>query len=153
MKFLKWLPWLAMVIIAAGALAIGSVRHSTPTLDQRVLAIAGQFSCPVCQGETAAESNTPPSLEIRSFIRHSLQQGQTTSQIKSELVHDYGPGILEAPQTRGISLWVWVVPILVVLAAAGGLALAFSRWRGRLDRAPEPTDDDRDLVRQALGTD
>lgn len=153
MKLLKWLPWVAMVLIAAGALAIGSVRHGSPTLNQRVLAIAGQFSCPVCQGETAAESNTPPSLEIRSFIRHSLQQGQTTSEIKSELVHDYGPGILEAPQTRGISLWVWVVPVFAALAAAGGLAFAFSRWRRRLVGAPEPTDDDRDLVREALGTD
>jgi cytochrome c-type biogenesis protein CcmH len=148
----RWLPWLAMAVIAAVALAVGSSRPSTPTLTQRVDAIASGVRCPVCQGETAAESNTPPSVEIRSFIRQSLQQGQSVRQIKAQLVAHYGAEILERPPSTGLGLWVWVLPAVAVAAALAGLALAFSRWRRRLATAAPPSEDDRALVARALGS-
>lgn len=149
----RWLPWLAMAAVMVTALAVGAGRVEHSTLDQRVTAIAGQVRCPVCEGETAAQSDTPPSVEIRAFIRSSLQKGESVGQIKSALVADYGASILERPQTRGLSLWVWVLPGLAVVAAAGALAFGFTRWRRRLQSSRGPSAEDRDLVTRALGPD
>ena len=146
----RWLPWVAMVLVVAGALVVGARQAGRPTLEQRVTSLAAQVRCPVCQGETAAESGTPPSVEIRAFIRRSLEEGQSVTQIKSKLVAYYGPGILEQPPVKGMALVVWVLPVIAVLLAATGLALAFRRWRRRLEGAGELNDEDRDLVVRAL---
>lgn len=145
-----WLPWVAMVLVVAGALAVGSQRSGRPTLDQGVTALAGQVRCPVCQGETAAESDTPPSVEIRTFIRQSLREGRSPAQIKSTLVADYGPGILEQPQAKGVALVVWALPVAAVFLAIVGLTLAFRRWGRQLGDAGRPSADDRELVDRAL---
>ncbi|MGH3420599.1 MAG: cytochrome c-type biogenesis protein, partial [Streptosporangiaceae bacterium] len=120
-----------------------------PTLDARVQHIAGEVRCPVCEGESAAQSSAPASVQIRDTIRRELQAGQSDSQILTGLVASYGPGILEKPQASGISLVVWVVPVLAVVAAIAGLTWAFARWRAKA-AAPAPDDADRALVGQAL---
>jgi hypothetical protein len=42
---------------------------------------------------------------------------------------------------------VWALPVVVLVAAGAGLALAFRRWRG--GGAARATDDDRALVEAA----
>ncbi len=127
----KWGPWAVLLVVAAAALAIGLHRTSTPSLDAQVQSIASQARCPVCNGETVAQSQTAPSVEIRNQIRSDLLAGKTKSQILHELVQDYGPGVLEKPQTSGIALAVWVVPVIIIVAAAAALVLVLRRWKVR----------------------
>ena len=127
----KWGPWAALIITAVVVLSIGLHSSSTPSLDARVQSIASQVRCPVCAGETVAQSQTAPSVEIRNQIRSELVAGRSRSQILAGLVQAYGPGILEKPQTSGIDLVVWVVPVVAVVAAAGGLVLVLRRWKVR----------------------
>jgi cytochrome c-type biogenesis protein CcmH len=110
--------------------------------------LAGMVRCPVCEGQSAAESQAPASVQIRDQIRQELSAGESQSQILSGLVAAYGPGILEKPEARGVGLLLWVLPVLAVVAAIAGLALAFRRWRPR--RAAGVTAADRDLVDRAL---
>jgi cytochrome c-type biogenesis protein CcmH len=142
------LLWIGLILVAVVALAIGSQRHSHPTLQQRTMAIAGVVRCPVCVGETAAQSNVPASLEIRATIRSELQAGESRSEILSRLVTSYGPGILEQPPAHGVDVLLWVLPGLAVVLAAAALVLAFLRWRP--GRASRVSDDDRDVVRRLL---
>jgi cytochrome c-type biogenesis protein CcmH len=147
----RWWPWIGLVVVVAVALAIGSQRQSHQTLQQRTLSIAGAVRCPLCVGETAAQSNIPASVEIRAVIRQELLAGDSRSQILSHLVASYGPGILEKPPARGINWLLWVLPVGGVILAVAGLSLAFRRWRpARLARV---SDDDRRLVGGLLGPD
>jgi len=146
----RWAPWVLIGLVLVVALAVGVQRHSHPTLDQRVEQLAGQYRCPSCDGETAAQSNTATSIAIRSLIKADLQQGQSAADIRSQLVGDYGPSILESPETHGFTLLVWVVPVVAVGAAAIGLGLAFRRWKSRLAASAAPTDADRVLVNEVL---
>lgn len=125
----KWGPWGVLVAVAVIVLAAGLHRSSHPDLDARVQSVASQVRCPVCNGETVAQSQAAPSVEIRDQIRQDLQQGESQSQILSGLVKAYGPGILEKPQASGVSLFVWVIPVVGVVAGAGGLILVLRRWR------------------------
>ena len=125
--------WAAVIVAAVVALVIGATSGPSPhlTMQQRVYDVAGQLRCPVCNGESAAESNTPPSVEMRNQIESWLKAGQSTSQIKSEMVASYGSGILEKPQAKGVSLLVWLLPMIGVVAGVGGLVYAFHRWNQR----------------------
>jgi cytochrome c-type biogenesis protein CcmH len=134
-RYWRWGPWLALVGLAALLLAVGSHRTSHPTLDAQVMHIANQVRCPVCDGETAAQSSAPASVQIRSEIRQELLAGQTSGQILAGLVRDYGSGILEKPQSSGVGLVVWVAPVVATVLAAAALVFAFVRWRRRAQPA------------------
>jgi cytochrome c-type biogenesis protein CcmH len=121
-----------LVLVATGGLVFGLHRSSSrPTINQEVLQIAGEVRCPVCNGETAAQSQAAASVQIRNQILHELQAGESKDQILAGLVQAYGTGILEKPQPSGVGLVVWVVPVVAVLVAAGVLGLAFVRWRNK----------------------
>ncbi len=129
-------------------LAVGSHRSARPTLEQRTMHLAGEVRCPVCAGQSAAQSDSPASLAIRDQIRQGLVAGQPSSRIIGELVASYGQGILEKPSAHGVGLLVWALPIVGVAAAIVGLGVAFGRWRPR--RRPHATGADHLVVAAAL---
>jgi cytochrome c-type biogenesis protein CcmH/NrfF len=144
----RWLPWIGLVLIAVAVVVIGTHRNSHRSLQAETMHIAGMVRCPVCEGQSVAQSQGPASVQIRNQIQQELVAGQHQPQILSGLVAAYGPGILEKPQARGVGLVVWVVPVVAVVAAVAGLALAFARWRPR--PVAKLSDADRMLVDQAL---
>ena len=140
----KWGPWALLVVVAAVVLAIGLQRGGGPaTLDARVAQLAGQLRCPVCHGETVAQSQSSVSVEIRAEIRADLQKGESQGQIFSSLVASYGQSILEKPQANGISVVVWVLPVVAVLLGAVGVVLIVRRWGsgGDPDGSPVAADE------------
>ena len=145
-----WLPWVAVAVAVAVALAVGTHRSpGSGSIESRTLSIASQVRCPVCVGETAAESQTAASVEIRSIIRQRLAEGQSTATILAYFRQIPGPSMLEKPSSHGAGLLLWGGPVIAVVIAAGGLALVFRRWRPTARRAA--TDGDQRLVGRALG--
>ncbi len=148
--WLRWAPWLLLGVVAVVVLAVGTHRSTShPTVAAETLHIAGLVRCPVCEGQSAAQSDAPASVQIRAQIQRELVAGEHQGQILAGLVDSYGPGILEQPEARGVDLIVWVLPVIAVVAAVAGLAVAFSRWRPR--QSGTVSDADRALVEAALG--
>jgi cytochrome c-type biogenesis protein CcmH len=146
-----WAPWIALAVVAATVLVVGTHHHNRSSLDATTLHVAGLVRCPVCEGQSAAQSEAAASVQIRTQIHQELAAGQDQSQILAGLVAAYGPGILEKPEARGVGLVVWVLPVLAFVVAVAGLAAAFARWRPRRD--PSVNEADRRLVEQALRDD
>lgn len=151
-RWRRWLPWALLLAVAIAALAVGTHGSSAPaSLDGRVMHIASEVRCPVCEGQSAAQSQSAASLQIRDQIRQELSGGESEGQILAGLVRAYGPSVLEKPQATGVGLLVWVLPVLALLAGAGGLVIAFRRWRSGMARPSSGlSDDDRRLVDEAL---
>ncbi|HMK97170.1 MAG TPA: cytochrome c-type biogenesis protein CcmH [Acidimicrobiales bacterium] len=128
--------------LAAGAGAFG-LRGPPPTLYERTLQVAGQYRCPVCQGETVASSDAPEAVEIKQLVQEWLSQGKSPDQVKAYLLSRYGPSVLERPPASGLGTLLWALPVVVVVLATAGLGAAFYRWRRpRASRArpvPSPT--------------
>jgi cytochrome c-type biogenesis protein CcmH len=77
-------------------------------------------------------------VQIKSFISQRIAQCATAQQIKSELVANYGQGILAAPSHKGFDLLAWWLPIAGVLGGALALGVGVWRWsRRRRDDAPD----------------
>ena len=147
----RWVPWVVLGVVAVAVLAVGTHRSSHPTMQAETLHIAGMVRCPVCSGESAAQSSAPASVQIRDQIGQELAAGEHQSQILSGLVGAYGPGILEKPEASGVGLVVWVLPVIAVVVAVAGLMLAFARWRPR--QVAPVSEADRALVDRALRDD
>lgn len=111
---------LAVLLLPAAARA--------QSLDDRVYAISRQLMCPVCAGQTVAESDAAVAREMRDIIRQKLLAGETPDQILRYFVAQFGDGVLAEPPRRGLSAVLYLGP---PLALALGLALAaifIRRW-------------------------
>jgi len=67
----------------------------------------------------------------RALIRGYIARGLDKQQIKDALVVEYGEDVLALPDTGGVGLTAYAVPIALVLGVAAGLALLLPRWRRR----------------------
>jgi len=104
-----------------------------PDLSPQVFQIARALRCPVCQGESAAESNSGVAQEMRRLIAEMLKKGKSEAEIKAFFVERYGEWILYEPPRRGVTLWVWVLPALALALLGVGLFPFFRRPKAELD--------------------
>ena len=122
----------ALVVVAAAlftsAVAVASEQH--PTLAE----LEGEVVCPTCH-TTLDMSNSAVASRIRVFIRERIAAGDTKSEIKDELVAQFGPAVLAEPPKHGFDLLAWLLPIGGLLLGAAAVAWAAWRWS---PRAREP---------------
>ncbi len=144
--------WILLGVVAVVALAIGSRGDGPRSDEQRLWSIASGVRCPQCAGQSVAQSDVPAAKALRDQIRADIEAGRTDDQIRARLADGaYGEEILLNPPRSGFAALVWVVPVVVVVVAFGGLALAFRRWEKLGPSGPSARD--RELVAAALGVD
>lgn len=141
--------WGLMAVLVVGALAIGSQRGGPVTDEARTRRIGADLRCPTCQGMSVADSDAPAAQGIREEIARRVAEGrESDGQIKDFILSLY-PDISLRPETSGLGLVVWALPVAAVAAVL--VALAAAGWRRR-GRPAGPSDDDRLLVERALRT-
>jgi cytochrome c-type biogenesis protein CcmH len=86
--------------------------------------------CVVCNTPLAV-SQSPQADAERRFINDLIAKGYTKAQIERALVAQYGPAVLALPPAHGFNLTVYVLPAVIVIVGAAGLAFALPRWRRR----------------------
>ncbi|MGH2509061.1 MAG: cytochrome c-type biogenesis protein [Ktedonobacteraceae bacterium] len=111
------------------------------TLDQRAYNVALQLKCPVCQGETVADSSASVAEQMRLVIRQQLQNGQSEQQVLQYFAARYGDQILLAPPTQGVYLLAWLIPIAMLLVGLGLLSFVARDWRALSHHASSQTAD------------
>ncbi|MDE0927542.1 MAG: cytochrome c-type biogenesis protein CcmH [Acidimicrobiales bacterium] len=123
--------WLALVALVLGALVVSEVA-TQPVLTNadRAHQLAENFACPVCSGQSVAESDVPIARAIRTEIARMVDEGATDAMVRTELVDSFGQDIDYTPQGSGLIGLVWVLPVVLAVAAVTGLALALRRWSG-----------------------
>src|ERR1700737_4594949 len=120
---------IAVVVVLAAIWSYALlVSPSQESLDQRVHDVASQLKCPVCQGESVADSPSTMSQQIRGVIRQQLQQGQSEQQIIQYFVSRYGNNILWSPPKQGFTILAWIIPIAILLSGALVLVLVLRGW-------------------------
>jgi cytochrome c-type biogenesis protein CcmH len=118
--------------LVAAAPAAASEEH--PTLAE----LEQELICPTCHSLLAL-SNAPVADRMRAFIRARIAAGDTKSEIKDQLVAQFGESVLAAPPKSGFNLLAWALPLAGAAVAVALLALALRRWsRKRVAEEPSP---------------
>jgi cytochrome c-type biogenesis protein CcmH len=125
----RWGPWIALAAVVVVALAVVLWPTGDQSSAARAHTLETQLKCPECQGLSVADSQAPTSRAIRADIKRRIAKGQSDAQIRQAYVDDYGESILLTPQDSGISLIVWVLPVLVLALGATGIVYALRRSR------------------------
>ena len=120
--------WLAVITpVMAGE---AKPMSNDPVLEARVMVIAEELRCLVCQNETIAASHADLAVDLRSQIRIKLSQGQSDQQILDFMVARYGDFVLYRPPLKASTVLLWVGPFALLLLAGGVLAFNIRRHRG-----------------------
>ncbi len=141
--------WIVLAVVLAGALALGTFGDRGPrTAGDRARDLAESIACPRCDGQSVADSDSDAAKGVRSLIEQRIAEGASDAQIRDELAAAYGEQVLLTPGRSGAAGLVWALPVVALVAAVAGLALAFRRWRG--GGSARASDADRALVARAL---
>ena len=114
----------ALAVAAPAAASCAQPRTSLSYLE-------GQIMCPTCH-TTLDQSDAQAARRIEAHIRVRIAQCWTADRIESELVQNFGAGILAAPPHKGFDLLAWWLPLGGIVAGALAIAAGVWRWsRGR----------------------
>jgi cytochrome c-type biogenesis protein CcmH len=140
----RWGPWVALGTVVVVVLAITLWPGGSPSASARAHGLEAEIKCPECQGLSVADSQATTSLAIRADIKQRIADGQSDGTIRQAYVDRYGTSILLTPQSDGISLLVWVLPLVVLGVGAAGIFFVLAR--NRREPLLSATDADVDLV-------
>ena len=106
-------------------------------VEQRLLVIAEEVRCLVCQNESLAGSRADLAQDLRREIRSLIKQGKTDKEVMDFLVSRYGDYVRYRPPVKPSTWLLWGGPFLLL---AGGLValVLFVRRRRNTSAALSP---------------
>ena len=131
-----------MNLIASSALAlflaVSVAGADDAALDRRVMELAGELRCLVCQNQSLAESNAGLAVDLRNQIREQLSRGASEREVVDFMVARYGDFVLYRPPLKASTFLLWFGPFVLLIAGIYVLIRRIRRQRtmnGRLSEA------------------
>jgi len=113
--------WLALALAFQLALPAHAEEAAPlaedPVVEQRLIVIAEELRCLVCQNESLAGSRADLALDLRREVRNLIKSGKTDAEIKEFLVSRYGDFILYRPPVKPTTWLLWFGPLVLLLGA------------------------------------
>lgn len=103
-----------------------------PAAEARMMDLATELRCLVCQNQTIAESQAELAGDLRQQIRELIQRGQSDEQIKQYMVARYGDFVLYRPPVKEKTLLLWFGPGVILVLGLSALYFALRRRLARL---------------------
>ena len=125
----RWVPWILLGVVVLGVLAWAAWPSGTQSDADRARAVASELRCPDCESLSAADSQTQSARAIRRDVQDRIADGQTDAEIRRAYADRYGESILLKPESDGLGLLVWGLPVVLLVLGIGGLFVALRRWR------------------------
>jgi cytochrome c-type biogenesis protein CcmH len=120
----------AVVAIVAAIWSYAFLQNSPQqTLDKRAHDVASQLKCPICQGESVADSPSALAQQMRGVIRQQLQAGKSEQEVIQYFQNSYGNSIVWSPPWQGFTLLAWLAPIGLSLAGLVVLFFILRDWQ------------------------
>nr|WP_305072157.1 cytochrome c-type biogenesis protein [Paracandidimonas lactea] len=103
--------------------------------EKRMLDIAAELRCLVCQNESIAASRADLAVDLRQQIREQIQAGRSDAEIRAYMVQRYGDFVLYRPPFKATTLLLWLGPALLLLFGLIVLAVSLIRRKKRVMNA------------------
>jgi cytochrome c-type biogenesis protein CcmH len=134
----RWMLALLLAWPLAAGAKEAAPASDDPVLEARVMRIAAELRCLVCQTQTIADSHADLAQDLRQQVREMLQKGQTDAQIIDYMTQRYGDFVLYRPPVKSTTALLWYGPALLMLGGLGVLAVVLRRRSKLPDDQFEP---------------
>lgn len=113
----------ALICLAPLAAWAGEAKDlaKDPVVEKRLIGLASNLRCLVCQNESLAASQADLAKDLRREVREQIQAGKTDKQIIDYLVARYGDFVLYDPPVKSYTIPLWFGPFILMLIGAGVL--------------------------------
>jgi cytochrome c-type biogenesis protein CcmH len=112
-----------LLVVAVVALAFAGPAAACPSLPD----LEGKFICPTCK-TTLDQSDAPAARQIKAYLAQRVAACTPESQIRDELVAQFGTQVLAAPPRKGFHWLAWLLPVIGLLVAAAVISVLVWRW-------------------------
>jgi cytochrome c-type biogenesis protein CcmH len=103
-----------------------------PVLEKRVMALAEDLRCLVCQNETLAGSHSDLAVDLRGQIREQMKAGKSDQEIIAFMTERYGDFVLFRPPVKMTTYLLWFGPFALL---AVGIVVQYLYLKRRRERA------------------
>lgn len=98
-----------------------------PAIEARMLDMAAELRCLVCQNQSLAGSDSDFANDLRREIRKMMKEGKTDQQIRDFLVQRFGDFILFKPPVQSNTLPLWYGPVFLLMLGGAVLIIVLRR--------------------------
>ena len=119
---------LAALLLAAPAAAKEAAEvAANPQLEARMMVLATELRCLVCQNQTIADSHADLAVDLRQQIREMLAKGMNEDQIRAYMTDRYGDFVLYKPPLKSSTALLWAGPAVLLGGALIALFIVLRR--------------------------
>lgn len=109
---------LALAVLTVGAPVVAN--EAAPTAqdeltEKRMVRIAEELRCLVCQNESLAGSHAELAQDLRREIRSLIKSGKSDTEIMDFMTDRYGDFVRYRPPLKGTTILLWLGPALLLL--------------------------------------
>lgn len=125
-------------LLIAMAVALVTLVATSHTDADRAEEIGNRIKCPVCQGESIADSPSQMARDMMALVEERVADGASDQEIVDELLFSYSGAVLLDPPASGSTLILWLAPAAALVIGAG--VIIWWRRHPAGDRAEEGPD-------------
>lgn len=112
----------------------GSAREALPNaedpeIEQRMVRLAEDLRCLVCQNESLAGSHAELAEDLRREIRAQMKAGKNDKEVIAYLTERYGDFVLYRPPFKPVTYLLWLGPVLFLAIGGGAWVMTLRRRR------------------------
>lgn len=118
-------------VLADGETATKAAQPSAddPVIEARLVKLAEDLRCLVCQNESLAGSHAALAEDLRREIREQMKAGKSDKEVIVYLTERYGDFVLYRPPFKPVTWLLWLGPVLFLGIGGGAWVMTLRRRR------------------------
>jgi len=100
-----------------------------PEIEARLIKLAEDLRCLVCQNESLAGSHAELAEDLRREIREQMKAGKDDREVIAYLTERYGDFVLYRPPFKPVTYLLWLGPVLFLGIGGGAWYMTLRRRR------------------------
>jgi cytochrome c-type biogenesis protein CcmH len=134
----------AILMVALLAISVAAFADEAkpladdPAIEQRMVNLASDLRCLVCQNESLAGSHAELAEDLRKEIRSQMKAGKNDKEVIEYLTTRYGDFVLYRPPFKPVTYLLWLGPLLFL---GIGLGVWYATLKKRRTVQDQPVDE------------
>jgi len=124
---------LSLPAAAVDTLIPAQPNAEDPVIEARLINLADDLRCLVCQNESLAGSHAELAEDLRREIREQMKAGKNDQEVVAYLTERYGDFVLYRPPFKPVTWLLWLGPVLFLGIGGGAWYMTLRRRRAVQD--------------------